>query len=203
MHISDYNKQIKTLQVKEAKLNKRFEEAKQALTEVQNELKGAMAGKSNELACMREVKALSKQYDIPYEVDDDWIADWGEWRCIVPVPEWFTDEQCDEIGYGQGDIIEGAYTWADALQQVKDFAKNHPKHIKNAIKDVLKDERVKEIIPAWGTGSEYQWEMILAPGYRMSGYETHTKHLRYVEDYYMHTIEPCPKDCDCGQGNVL
>ena len=77
---------------------------------------------------------------------------------------------------------------------------------KKIMKEILKDTRVNEIIPAWGQGDDeggYKWEVILEPGYRMSGYETHTKHLENLEDYYMHTIEPCPKDCNCGQGNAL
>jgi len=205
MNISDYNKQIKTLATKEAKMKERFEYAKQALVEAQNELQKAKAGKSYELKCMHKVKALSKKYDIDYEVDEDWIADWDEWRCVVPVPEWFTDEQCYDIGYARGDVIEGDYCWADVLQRVEEFVDYHPKYINEYIKEkILKDEGVKEIIPASGTDpQEYKWELILKPGYRVEGYETHTKHLFNLKDYYNHTIEPCPKDCGCGQGNAL
>ena len=208
MHISDYNKEIKTLKVKENQAEKefvimkmRFEQAEQKLVTLRNALTQAENGKVEEMKDLREVQKLSKQYDIPYEIDDDWVA--HEWRCIVPVPHWFTDEQCAEIDCGRGDVVEGAYCWGEVLQQVEAFAEYHPKHIKKTMEKILKDERVKEITPACGTGSEYKWEVVLEPGYRVEGYETHTKHLANLEDYYSYSIEPCPKDCNCGQENAL
>ena len=133
MHISEYNKKIKTLKVKENQaekefviMKKRFEQAEQELVALRNALTQAENGKVQELKDLRGVQKLSKQYDIDYEVDKDWIADWDEWRCVVPVPEWFTDEQCYDIGYARGDVIEGAYCWGDVLQQVKEFAVKHP-----------------------------------------------------------------------------
>ena len=133
MHISDYNKEIKTLKVKENQaekefviMKKRFEQAEQELVALRNALTQAENGKVQELKDLREVQKLSKQYAIPYEVDDGWKDDWDEWRCVVPVPEWFTDEQCYDIGYARGDVIEGAYCWGDVLQQVKEFAVKHP-----------------------------------------------------------------------------
>jgi len=133
MHISDYNKKIKTLTAKENQAEKkfmavkqRFEQAEQELVALRNALTQAENCKVQELKDLREVQKLSKQYAIPYEVDNDWIAECGEWRCTVPVPDWFTDEQCDEINHGHGEVIEGSYCWGDVLQQIKEFAVKHP-----------------------------------------------------------------------------
>jgi hypothetical protein len=49
---------------------------------------------------------------------------------------------------------------------------------------------------------DYKYHVTFKKGYRMSGYDTHSKNFLSVQDFLnmKHRIEPCPKSCYCGFG---
>ena len=45
----------------------------------------------------------------------------------------------------------------------------------------------------------YKYHVTFKDGYRMGGYDTHSKNFTSVKEFLnmKHRIEPCPKDCHC------
>ena len=46
---------------------------------------------------------------------------------------------------------------------------------------------------------DYKYHVTFKDGYRMKGYDTHSKNFTSVKDFLnmKHNLEPCPEDCHC------
>jgi len=71
-------------------------------------------------------------------------------------------------------------------------------------KTIMKHPLVELCVDAAGEffDEEYKWTVFFVEGYRMAGYDTHSKNFTSVKDFKDSAcfIERCPKDCDCGNG---
>ena len=69
-------------------------------------------------------------------------------------------------------------------------------------KKIERHPAVRAIEPAFSTEGAYRHEILLKKGFRFFGYETHAKNIetlrRGVE--MLSSIERCPADCPCGEG---
>ena len=64
---------------------------------------------------------------------------------------------------------------------------------------ILQHTGVESIEEAFATGGVYQHEILLKPGFRFRGYDTHSGHIATLKEgaYLVTTIEECPDDCHC------
>ena len=71
-------------------------------------------------------------------------------------------------------------------------------------KTIMKHPLVELCVDAAGEffDEEYKWTVFFVEGYRMAGYDTHSKNFTSVKDFKDSAcfIERCPEDCDCGNG---
>ena len=71
-------------------------------------------------------------------------------------------------------------------------------------KTIMKHPLVELCVDAKGEGydEEYKWTVFFIEGYRISGWETHSKNFTSVKDFKESAglIERCPHDCNCGNG---
>jgi len=71
-------------------------------------------------------------------------------------------------------------------------------------KTIMKHPLVELCVDAKGEGydEEYKWTVFFIEGYRIGGWDTHSKNFTSVKDFKKSAglIERCPHDCHCGNG---